>query len=149
MAKISSSSRIFEKRGDPWLSDKEAVKDFERNPETENPEYDFDHRFHLTEAFDGFAHPTIAPKRPEAALIKKVKAAPSETVEPDFLTRIANVRSQHRNKRLARVENHVRGKPERSHPHIETVDAEGKPVIRSVDTLRTFSFKNVPDDKLV
>jgi hypothetical protein len=59
----SSNSRIFERRGNPWLTEREKHKDFSRNPETEDAEYDFDHRFHETS--NAFGKPKQAPKREE------------------------------------------------------------------------------------
>lgn len=61
--RYTSNAGIFAKRGDPWVSQREGVKDFLRNPETENPEYDFDHRFHHAGSVMG--KPTVAPKRVE------------------------------------------------------------------------------------
>lgn len=61
--RYTSNSGIFAKRGDPWVSRKEGVRDFNRNLETEDPEYDFDHRFH--NAGNVIGKPTVAPQRPE------------------------------------------------------------------------------------
>lgn len=58
--KYSTNSGIFEKRGDPWVSQREAVKDFHRNLDTENAELDFDYRYHNT----GFG-PKAAKPKPE------------------------------------------------------------------------------------
>jgi hypothetical protein len=131
MPKLSSSSRIFEKRGDPWVSQKEACKEFERTPETEDAEYDFDHRYHSVDL--GGLHPTVAPARPEAEIIKQVKAAPETTVEPDYATRIANVRMQYRKK-------------ERGRETVRIPESRSKepPPKRNV-----FNYSKVPDDKLV
>lgn len=60
---VSSSSGMFAKRGNPWITRKEGVKDFGRNPETEDAEYDFDHRFH--ETANAFGKPKEAPKKEE------------------------------------------------------------------------------------
>lgn len=57
---FASNSDLFAKRGDPWITQREGIKDFGRNPETEDPEYDFDHRFHSTGTF---GKPSQAPKR--------------------------------------------------------------------------------------
>jgi hypothetical protein len=40
MAKMSSSSSVFEKKGNPWVTDKEGRKDYGRLLETENPDLD-------------------------------------------------------------------------------------------------------------
>lgn len=61
--RLSSNSGIFAKRGDPWVSRKEGERDFNRNLETEDPEYDFDHRFH--EAGNVIGKPVVAQARPE------------------------------------------------------------------------------------
>lgn len=61
--RYSSNSGIFEKRGDPWSTEREGIRDFNRNPETENAEYDFDHRFH--ETGNAFGKPAVAPERRE------------------------------------------------------------------------------------
>jgi hypothetical protein len=37
---ISSNSRLFEKRGDPWVSEKEGQERFGRNLNSENPDFD-------------------------------------------------------------------------------------------------------------
>lgn len=61
MAKISSSSSLFAKRGNPWISprDREQLaRDYKRNPETENPDLDqydtdkYDLSFAGRDAFD-------------------------------------------------------------------------------------------------
>jgi hypothetical protein len=46
----STNSGIFEKRGDPWVTTREGVKDFGRNIETEDAERDFAYR-HFDTAF--------------------------------------------------------------------------------------------------
>lgn len=38
--KYSSNSGIFAKRGDPWVSEKQGQRDFGRNVETEDPDFD-------------------------------------------------------------------------------------------------------------
>jgi hypothetical protein len=38
--RMSSSSTSFARRGDPWISDKEGLRDFGRNLDTENPDMD-------------------------------------------------------------------------------------------------------------
>lgn len=38
--RYASNASLFAKRGDPWVSRKEGEKDFNRNLETENPDYD-------------------------------------------------------------------------------------------------------------
>lgn len=38
--KMRSNSSIFERRGDPWVTDRNGREDFGRNLETENPEMD-------------------------------------------------------------------------------------------------------------
>lgn len=38
--KYSSNASIFARRGDPWVSRKEGERDFQRNLETENPDFD-------------------------------------------------------------------------------------------------------------
>jgi hypothetical protein len=40
MAGISTSSQLFAERGDPWMTEREQVKDFDRDPSTENPDFD-------------------------------------------------------------------------------------------------------------
>jgi hypothetical protein len=40
--RLSSSSRAFERRGNPWVTEKEGVHDFGRNKEIENPDFDAD-----------------------------------------------------------------------------------------------------------
>lgn len=59
----SSMGRIFEQRGDPMVTQREAIRDYGRNPETEDPEYDFDHRFHKTGS--SFGKPRQAVERVE------------------------------------------------------------------------------------
>jgi hypothetical protein len=39
---LSSSAGAFERRGNPWVTDKEGCKDFNRNREVENPDMDAD-----------------------------------------------------------------------------------------------------------
>jgi hypothetical protein len=79
----SSLADIFARRGDPWVSDKEGMRDYGRNMETENAEYDFDHRFHNTgSAFK----PTVATPKPVHR-----DPVPSRNVEPDFAKRRANI----------------------------------------------------------
>lgn len=39
---MPSNSRIFARRGDPWVSQKEGRRDFGRFLESENPDYDCD-----------------------------------------------------------------------------------------------------------
>lgn len=58
----SSNSGIFAKRGDPWVSRREGIRDFRRDPDNENPDYDFDHRYHGTGNIIG--RPIVAPPRP-------------------------------------------------------------------------------------
>lgn len=38
--KYSSSARIFARRGDPWVSEREGREKFGRNIESENPDFD-------------------------------------------------------------------------------------------------------------
>jgi hypothetical protein len=78
--RYASNSRVFEKRGDPWVTRREGVKDFARNIETEDADRDFDHRFHNT----GFGPKEAAP-HPEH---KAPRPAPKED---DFLRRKANI----------------------------------------------------------
>lgn len=59
---FASNSDLFAKRGNPWITQREAIKDFGRNPETEDAEFDFDHRFHTTGTFGKACQ---APKRVE------------------------------------------------------------------------------------
>lgn len=80
-ARYSSNARIFERKGNPWVSRKEGEKDFGRNVETEDPEYDFDHRFHDT---DRVGKPRQALARPD---YRDAIPAPKED---DFGRRKAN-----------------------------------------------------------
>lgn len=96
--RYSSSSRIFERRGDPWLSDRERVKDFQREPETENPDYDFDHRFHYSRNAKGKPK-TVEPQKE----VKTVRREPQ--TEADFARRGANIlRKLHASNSAVRVE---------------------------------------------
>lgn len=80
----SSNSGIFARRGNPWVSKKEGIKDFGRNPETEDPEYDFDHRYHKTG--ETFGKPIVAPVKTEA-----IEPRPVKETEADFARRKANI----------------------------------------------------------
>jgi hypothetical protein len=59
--RYTSNSGLFSKRGDPWITNREGIKDFGRNPDTEDAEYDFDHRFH--ETGNTFGKPRMAEPR--------------------------------------------------------------------------------------
>lgn len=72
MPVIASSSSLFAKRGDPWLTEREAIKDFERDILTENPD------------FDQFAAASVA--KPKAAFYQE----PGKPIENDFSRRAAN-----------------------------------------------------------
>lgn len=77
--RINTNARLFERRGDAWISPKEQQRDFGRNLETENPDLDqyaetgFDLSRAGLSALDNFeegrpGHETIlrkAPPRPE------------------------------------------------------------------------------------
>lgn len=94
--KYSTNYGIFEKRGDPWVTQREAVKDFQRNLDTEDAELDFDYRFHDT----GFG-PKMATAKP---VHHDPKPAPKED---DFERRKAGIarRMQMRmNSRATRIE---------------------------------------------
>lgn len=82
--RYSSNSGMFAKRGDPWISRKEGIKDFGRNPDVEDAEYDFDHRFHTTEGLS-FGKPLVAPKREE-----HFDPIPKKSTEPDYARLKAN-----------------------------------------------------------
>lgn len=43
---LSSSSRAFARRGDPWATDREGIRSYGRNPELENPDKDADDQRH-------------------------------------------------------------------------------------------------------
>lgn len=38
--RVSSNARLFEKRGDPWVSEREGQEKFGRNLNSENPDFD-------------------------------------------------------------------------------------------------------------
>lgn len=38
--RYSSNSQIFEQRGDPWVSEKEGIRDYGRDLFSENPDFD-------------------------------------------------------------------------------------------------------------
>jgi hypothetical protein len=85
----SSNARLFAKRGDPWVSRKEGIKDFGRNPETEDAEFDFDHRFHKTGSAFG------KPKPAEPRKVHK-DPEPEPRTEADWSVRRANfLRAMH------------------------------------------------------
>src|SRR4051812_29905810 len=92
--RYSSSSRIFERRGDPWLSDKERVRDYNRDPEAEDPEYDYSHRFHHSQ--NAVGKPREAPPRPE------VPTPEGKARERDYALRGAQILAKH-NRGRARV----------------------------------------------
>lgn len=78
--RYASNSGIFEKRGDPWVTRREGVRDFGRNLDTEDADRDFDHRFHDT----GFGPKQAAP-HPERTT---ERPAPRDD---DFQRRKANI----------------------------------------------------------
>lgn len=86
---MPSNSQLFAKRGDPWISRKEAIRDFEREPDYENPDYDFDNRFH--HAGNVIGKPTVALAREEH------KEQPGKPIEADLRRKLANIRQRHRN----------------------------------------------------
>lgn len=92
---FSSNANVFAKRGDPWLSRREGVEDYSRDPETEDAEYDFDHRFHHSR--DAIGKPRLAPKREP---YRDPKGQPTEN---DIHRRVANIRQKHRLARRARL----------------------------------------------
>jgi hypothetical protein len=47
---MSSSSNIFARRGDPWITEREGVRDFNRTREIENPDADADRQRHFKQA---------------------------------------------------------------------------------------------------
>jgi hypothetical protein len=105
--RYSSSARIFEQRGDPWLTDKEQRKDFQRDPEAENPDYDFDHRFHYTQNAKGKPK-TVAPRNDGPNVISRGNA----DAAPDFSKRGANLLAKlHRQNAAVRVQ--ANEKPQR------------------------------------
>jgi hypothetical protein len=63
VAGFSSNSKIFARRGNPWVSRREGERDFGRNLETEDAEFDFDNRFHSTPGT--FGKPLIPKPRQE------------------------------------------------------------------------------------
>jgi hypothetical protein len=82
--RYTSNAGIFEKRGDPWVSRREGERDYNRNLEIEDPEYDFDHRFH--EAGNVIGKPVVAPRRQEHHDPKPVRRE-----EDEFARRKANI----------------------------------------------------------
>lgn len=93
--KLSSNSKLFARRGDPWITNREGVKDYGRNPEAENPEYDFDHRFHHTG--ETFGKPSVAIPKEE---LREPKPTPSS--KPDYARRKAAL-LMNMNKRIREV----------------------------------------------
>lgn len=91
----SSNANVFAKRGDPWLSRREGVEDYNRDPETEDAEYDFDHRFHHNR--DALGKPRIAPVR------EPYRDPQGQPTENDIHRRVANIRQKHRLARRARL----------------------------------------------
>lgn len=100
--RYSSNAGIFEKRGNPWVSRREGETKFGRNLETEDAEYDFDHRYHQTETV---GKPRMAEPRP-------VYRDPVRTPKvADFATRKANALRKMRNDMNARSHNMVSVSP--------------------------------------
>jgi hypothetical protein len=80
--RYASNSRIFERRGDPWVTSREGMRDYNRNPETEDAERDFDHRFHHTGEVFG---------KPGIAKPKEEYRDPRPTIEDDASRRKASI----------------------------------------------------------
>lgn len=100
MSGFSSNSKIFARRGNPWVSRREGEQQFGRNLETEDAEYDFDHRFHET---GGFGKPSIAVPKPEYRDPK-----PQPQSGDDFSRRKANVLRKMNSSLTAHSQNFIR-----------------------------------------
>ena len=84
--RYASNSGIFEKRGDPWVTKREGVRDYARNLETEDPEYDFDRRFHSTQ--NAIGKPRQAVERKEYREPRPVKADDPARRKASILRRV-------------------------------------------------------------
>lgn len=113
--RYSTSAGVFAKRGDPWVTHKEAVRDFGRDPENEDPDFDFDYRFH--HSANALGRPKEAEPRPEH---QDPKGQPAVA---DLARRVANIRMAYRTKERARVVNVREVKPK---PVIERGPIERK-----------------------
>jgi DNA-directed RNA polymerase subunit L len=70
--RLTTSADVFRRQGNPWVSRREGIADFGRNPDTEDAEYDFSHRFSQTGGT--FGKPTPAKVRVETVTPRPVKA---------------------------------------------------------------------------
>lgn len=83
MKRLASNASIFERRGDPWVSDKDAVRDFGRHPLTEDPDMD-----QFTRA--SRSRPPDESRAKSSIFGKATKPKPSESLTDE--RRILNVR---------------------------------------------------------
>lgn len=74
MTKLRSNSSIFERRGDPWTSDKEGLRDYGRNLLTENADMDWFTRATKAKEKAKFVDPPRPPKKSDYH-VRKVNIA--------------------------------------------------------------------------
>jgi hypothetical protein len=90
---ISSTARIFERRGDPWVTPKEGVKDFARNLATED--VDRDAEAHKLSSNHYLSRSERAAKD---TMVRQVKPEKAEPPDKSFALAITQVRMGYRAK---------------------------------------------------
>lgn len=96
----SGMGRIFEQRGDKMVTDREGIKDFGRNPESENPDMD---RYFATLARDLLKPAQIDKTHALAKLASKPSYNPQRRAAQIRLETIAKMRKAEQGAQVARV----------------------------------------------